>query len=303
MKIGIPQGLLYSKYHVFAKTFLEELGAEVIISPNTNKSILNQGVSCCVDEACLPIKVFHGHVASLKNKCDTILIPRFMGLAEKESICPMFCGLIEMVSNNIPELPDLIDTPIYSVENKKLCEWAKKVGSNITKDQTKISCALNKAMIMQEKSKNGFDDEEFPLKIGLIGHVNNIFDNFINMNLKKKLNGMDVGVITSEYIDKEFIDEEVKTLFKKPFWTFAREYFGSAVYMYKTHKVDGIIYLSSFSCGIDSIVTELIKTEIEDFPFMILKLDEHTGEAGFDTRIEAFTDMLKRRCTNGINFS
>ena len=58
---------------------------------------------------------------------------------------------------------------------------------------------------------------------------------------------------------------------------------------------DGMIYLSSFSCGIDSVVTELIKIELGDFPFMVLKLDEHTGEAGYNTRLEAFADMLKRR--------
>lgn len=28
---------------------------------------------------------------------------------------------------------------------------------------------------------------------------------------------------------------------------------------------------------------------------MVLKIDEHTGEAGLDTRIEAFVDMLERR--------
>ncbi len=56
-----------------------------------------------------------------------------------------------------------------------------------------------------------------------------------------------------------------------------------------------MVHISSFACGIDSVVTELIKDKIEDFPYMILKIDEQTGEAGFDTRIEAFTDMLSRR--------
>ena len=58
-------------------------------------------------------------------------------------------------------------------------------------------------------------------------------------------------------------------------------------------QVNGIIYISSFACGIDSVVVELIKDKIDEFPFMILKIDEHTGEAGLDTRVEAFADMLK----------
>lgn len=303
MKIGLPQGLLYAKYHTFAETFLEELGAEIVTSPNTNKKILDEGVKCCVDEACLPMKIFHGHVSWLKNRCDAVLIPRFIGIKEKEYICPMFCGLIEMVSNNIPELPALIDAPVYSSEYSRLMEWAKKAGGVIQKDENKIAEAFDKAYKAYQSAGAGYNDEGYPLKIALIGHVYNIYDRFINMNLKKKLNELGIGVMTSEWIDPGDIDTEIKTLFKKPFWTFAGDYYGAAVHLSKTGMADGIIYLSSFSCGIDSVVTELIKNEIGDFPFMILKLDEHTGEAGFDTRIEAFSDMLKRRCEIGRHLS
>ena len=31
---------------------------------------------------------------------------------------------------------------------------------------------------------------------------------------------------------------------------------------------------------------------------LVIKLDEHTGEAGMDTRVEAFIDMLERRVLN-----
>ncbi|EPS51229.1 hypothetical protein CFSAN002368_13443 [Clostridium botulinum A1 str. CFSAN002368] len=31
-----------------------------------------------MDEACLPIKIFHGHVSSIKDECDIILLPRMM---------------------------------------------------------------------------------------------------------------------------------------------------------------------------------------------------------------------------------
>lgn len=36
---------------------------------------------------------------------------------------------------------------------------------------------------------------------------------------------------------------------------------------------------------------------------MILKVDEHTGEAGLDTRVEAFVDMLERRVYSENNIS
>ena len=46
------------------------------------------------------------------------------------------------------------------------------------------------------------------------------------MNIVKKLNKLGVGVITEEYVEEEQIKLEVKTLFKRPFWTFAANSYG-----------------------------------------------------------------------------
>jgi predicted nucleotide-binding protein (sugar kinase/HSP70/actin superfamily) len=32
-----------------------------------------------------------------------------------------------------------------------------------------------------------------------------------------------------------------------------------------------------------------------DIPFIVLTIDEHSGEAGMDTRLEAFIDMIRWR--------
>lgn len=294
MKVGIPKGLLYYKYYPFLETFFCELGAEIVISPDTNKEILDEGVKYCVDDACLPVKIFHGHVAMLKEKSDIILIPRIMQVRNREYICPKFCGLPEMVKNAIPEIPKIIDEPIYATSRKKLYSWTKEVGKKLTTDKNKIKKAFEIALLRQKEYKSGFKDDEKPLTVALVGHPYNIFDNYINMNIVEKLNKLGVGVITEEYVEESLIDEEIKYLYKRPFWTFARNSYGFASNVHREKKVNGIIYISSFACGIDSIVIELIKERIGNFPFMTLKIDEHTGEAGLDTRIEAFVDMLGR---------
>jgi hypothetical protein len=124
MKIGIPKGLLYSKFHVFAETFFNCLGEEIIVSPDTNKEILDSGVNLCVDDACLPVKVYHGHVAWLRDKCDYILVPRFMTMEKKKYICPMFCGLPEMIINSIRDLPGVISEPVYSLDKNEVYNWS-----------------------------------------------------------------------------------------------------------------------------------------------------------------------------------
>lgn len=100
-------------------------------------------------------------------------------------------------------------------------------------------------------------------------------------------------VITEECLGQNYINKEVKRLYKKPFWTFVRNSYGFASYMARNKIVDGIIYISSFGCGIDSVILELIKNEDEKVPILEIKLDEQRGEAGIDTRLEAFSDMLQ----------
>lgn len=296
MKVGIPKALLYYRYYPFFETFFTELGAEIITSENTNKRILDEGVKYCTDEACLPVKIFHGHIASIKDKCDVLLIPRIMSIREREFICPKFCGLPEMVISNVPHLPKTITQPIYGENKKKLYVWANSAGHFITHNNIKIRKALNFAISKQHEFHGGLKDANYKTNVALVGHPYNIYDNFINMNLVKKLNKLGIGVITEENIEEDNINEEVNKLFKRPFWSFARNYYGFASYLALNKKIDGIVYLSSFECGIDSVVIELIKDRIKSFPMLILKIDEQTGEAGFDTRIEAFSDMLIRRC-------
>ena len=133
------------------------------------------------------------------------------------------------------------------------------------------------------------------MRVALAGHPYNIYDNYINMNIVKKLRKLGVGVVTEEIIDEDAKAIEIKKLYKRPFWSFARDNYSFTSIAAEKKLVKGIIYISSFACGIDSVVIELIKKNIEDFPLLILKVDEHTGEAGLDTRIEAFVDMLERR--------
>lgn len=301
MRVGIPKGLLYNKYHPFLITFFKELGAEVVVSENTNKKILDLGVKYAVDEACLPIKIFHGHVAVLKDKCDIIVIPRIMQLKKDEYICPKFCGLPEMVLNSIDNMPSAITEPIYAFTKKKLYNWAKSAGKKVNNNSFKIKNAFMKAYEEQLQYSTGILNEGYEIKIALVGHPYNIYDNFINMNLIPKLNKMGVGVETMEFTNEFLISLEINNLYKRPFWTYARENYGFAVNAANSKSADGIIYISSFNCGIDSVIIELIKDKVGDFPFLTLKVDEHTGEAGIDTRIEAFTDMLERRIQNESN--
>ena len=169
----------------------------------------------------------------------------------------------------------------------------KRLGSNKHKIEKAFVAAMEAQVEASLENPNGNNK----YKIALLGRPYNVYDSYLNMNIINKLKKEDICVLTEDSVDKDIINEEIKDLFKRPFWNFARNSYGFASYVGKNQLVDGIIYISSFACGIDSIVMELIKDKVKNIPILVLKIDEQTGEAGVDTRIEAFLDMLERRCS------
>ncbi|SCY67554.1 acyl-CoA dehydratase activase-related protein [Alkaliphilus peptidifermentans] len=323
VKIGIPRGLWFYDYYPLWKTFYESLGAEVIVSDITNKVILDQGVRNTVDEACLPVKIFHGHVLNLKDRVDYIFVPKMMSVYKNEYICPKFCGLPEMVQHSIPNLPPLIDTEInFNKSRKSLMKTVFSFGSYVTKNPIKIRNAYLKALEeyyqYKEHMKNGYipingiyeEKEQIPhinyrRRIAVIGHTYHIYDSYGSMNLIKKLKQQAIDVVIPEMIDMKTINDLANSLEKKMFWSYGRKILGAALHYTENKEIDGIIYISSFGCGIDSVIEDIFErwSRRSGMPFLLLTIDEHTGEAGVNTRLEAFIDMIDWRSSNEGNLS
>jgi predicted nucleotide-binding protein (sugar kinase/HSP70/actin superfamily) len=58
-----------------------------------------------------------------------------------------------------------------------------------------------------------------------------------------------------------------------------------------------VIFLISFACGPDSLISELIMRDMNTvgIPYLSIIIDEHSGDAGLLTRIESFVEMIKRK--------
>jgi len=326
-KVGIPRALFYYKYMPLWRTFFEELGAEVVVSDYTSKRILDDGVKSCVDEACLPVKIFHGHVLNLKDRVDCLFIPRFTSISKREYVCPKFGGLPDMIRHSLQGIPEIIDTEInLRRSSKNAIRAAMDIGYRFTGDTAVIKRAFNMAKENYYKSRQLLKAGRLPddfrtrekrepvyketdgrmLNIAVIGHVYNIYDSYVNMELISKLRNHGVKVITVDMIDEDIINEKSSTLPKKLFWNFGRKAMGSALHMLDRKDIDGIIYLMSFGCGIDSFICDLAERRIRrgsDIPFIVLTIDEHSGEAGMNTRIEAFIDLIRWRQKNESNIS
>ncbi len=294
MKIGIPGGLMYHRYKPFIDTFVEELGAERVYSLKTNKKILDKGIEHCVDEACLPIKIFNGHVNELSDKVDAIIVPRIMQCEFGESICPKICGLPELSKKSAGNAKLAFSTALRINDRRSFTRTMVKDGKEIGFSPKLVKKSLKKAEVAQRTALSGIDDLGYKWKVLLAGHGYNVHDEFVNMQLIDKLHKMDIGVVTEDAVIRLESNQDFSKMVKKPYWLYFRNNYLASKNLVASGEIDGIIYLSSFNCGIDSIAIEFIKNSVADFPMLVLKLDEQSGEAGLSTRILAFSDIIKK---------
>lgn len=314
IKVGIPRALLYYYYHPQWITFLRRLGVETVISRETTRGLLDQGLKSTVDEACLPIKLAVGHVLDLRARADYIFLPRIVSTARKEYICPKFLGLPDMVRHTIDDLPPIIDCSINLYhKSSSPADFYFQVGRYFTRNPAKIIMAYQASRTALDKYRSDMWSASMPaqhgpgverpaggneITIAVIGHPYVIYDNYISMNMIKRLQKNGVRVLTADCLPEPLVRGEAVRLPKKLFWTVNQRIVGAAYHFFSREDVHGLIHVASFGCGPDSITGELIERCARSGsrkPLLILTIDEHTGEAGMVTRLEAFLDMVRWR--------
>lgn len=151
MRVGIGRGLLFYRYYPFWRTFFEELGMEVVVSPETTKSILELGLKRAVDEICLPVKIFHGHIEELIDKVDYIFLPRIVSVEPKRYkryTCPKFIGLPDMIKGAFDHLPKVLEVEI-DLMKEPLTTSYQRLGQGLGESRMAVAKALNKALTIQ----------------------------------------------------------------------------------------------------------------------------------------------------------
>lgn len=128
------------------------------------------------------------------------------------------------------------------------------------------------------------------MKILLAGHSYNLYDSFIGEEISHFLKSYDIEILYSDLIEHNLIDKECKKISTDIYWTYNKEIM--AAINYYQDKVDGIIIISTFPCGPDSLCNELILHKIKNIPVINLVFDDLTNNAGFITRLESFIDIL-----------
>jgi predicted CoA-substrate-specific enzyme activase len=304
--VGIPRALLVYDYAPLLIGFLNALDARCVLSSQTNQQIVGQAIELSYTDSCFPLKLLHGHAATLKD-VDYILYPCAIRLGEKEGdenqkyACPLVQASPFIIRQTV-NLGERLLIPILDFSRgnaeviKNLTDIAVKMGFSRRKGR--------EAALAGIESQESFEADESALGRELLEqlHQNDqlgvvLFaraymsqDAGANLGIAEKLAQLGVVPIPLSFLPLESVDP--KEYSDRPYWYYESKYIAGSAITVSDPQLFGLS-LTNFGCGPNSFILRIVEDIMGGKPLGQLEIDEHAAEAGIVTRLEAYVDTIK----------
>jgi predicted CoA-substrate-specific enzyme activase len=309
--VGIPRALMvFYQLFPFWRTFFEHLGFRVVISRESDNTLIKKSLEMIVAETCFPVELVHGHIDDLfQQQVDYIFAPFIINTqAEADNQtsnynCPWIQTYPFMVKPALEDeqkekllVPTLNFRYFGKVLNRELADFVwdqfkipkARVVKGIQLAQEAQLAYENKIKSLGEKVFASLPEDKECLVI--LGRPYNTGDPSLNLSMIEKLINLDVLPIPLDFLplQKEGITKD----YNKMYWPNGQKILAAARLVAKDPRLHAI-YMGNFRCGPDSFLSHFVHEEMAGKPYMELEIDEHSADAGMITRYEAFLDSLR----------
>lgn len=299
MTIGLPKAMLYYRYQVLWETFFSRLGCRTVVSEESNKKILEDGICFSIDENCLPAKIHMGHVRSLIGRCDYILVPRVVSYGKSNDVCVKFNAAYDIVRNTFAEAPLLhynIDLPRGAGEQRAFIKMGRTLGFGGLQSWLAYRAARAAQTLFDrqrcDRQEKLLKDAGHP-RILIVSHPYNCYDRLIGYPVERCIRALGGVAVYADAVDRRRCLKKARELSPSLYWRYNRELIGAVGLL--EDEVDGMVFLTAFPCGPDSLVNEVMLRRPARKPAIQILMDELQGGAGLQTRLESFLDILSMR--------
>ena len=293
-RIGIPRALTTHSLYPLYSTFFNNLGMEVVLSDVDPRGDLKS-----YSGFCFPAQIAHGAVLDLvKRGVGLVFLPQVVRMphpnACRESyLCPITQAGPYYLAKAFPDVrllsPVLDFTNGYAASSALAETAAGELGiRRELADHAWAAAVLAQTEAERAMSEMGQRALAAAVTAGkptilLAGHSYNAFTPEASQSVGKKLASMGVTVIPADCL--------VPVGTGPTAWHFANQIL-NAVALAKQHPNLFLLSVSNFSCTIDAFTHSTLASELGSKPYLIIEIDAHTADAGVQTRLEAFLDII-----------
>ena len=313
-RVGLPQALLYYRYGTLWTTFFQALGREVVVTRPTDRAIVERGDALSNDECCLASKIYMGHVEQLVGACDAVFVPSMANVGLYRTFCTKFQSLPDLVVNTFADRRLRVasclvnekqgfdmdesfralaqDFGASKKEAKRAWKEAARAQERVEKEAAEAQARA--VVVLDEARKDG---GAAPMAILLAAHPYVAHDPYLGGSIVDMLRGMGAEVLFADEHDRRRGIKASEGFSETMPWVVNRELVG-AIELLSAH-VDGIVLVSAFPCGPDSMTDDAVVRCLRSTPILNLTIDAQSGTAGLETRIESFVDILSYQRKGG----
>ncbi|MDX9761399.1 MAG: acyl-CoA dehydratase activase [Desulfomonilia bacterium] len=320
--IGIPASLHLFEELKFWQCFFDLLSIRTVTSRGF-RGALKEGRHLAGAEFCAPLTALHGHIAYLMDRCDYVFAPfyfeeRSQGTPARRQYCyytqygPSLAGAA-MGKRERRVLSPLVRYLYSSLRTKfELFAMLKKItGRRIS--YREVSLAYDSALAFREQTGKALIElcarqraKARGVQVVLLGRPYTVLDPSMNKGIIDIFASQGVPVYFQDMIPRqEITDASLKELLDDLPWKHAADILRTADVVAGMEGVYPVL-VTSFCCSPDSFAAEYFKNLMNSRgkPYLILQLDEHDSNVGYETRIEAglrsFSNhFLRRRFKSG----
>ncbi|MGZ8530418.1 MAG: acyl-CoA dehydratase activase [Candidatus Binatia bacterium] len=294
-RIGIPKALTAHSLFPLYSTFFAGLGMDVVLSNIDPRGELKSNAGFC-----FPAQIAHGAVLDLIQRgVELIFLPHVMRMPAREAwkesyLCPITQASPYFLAKAYPQihlLSPLLDFSDGYAASSALVEMAvNELGQTRAFAERQWTAAVQ-AQTEAESEVQKLGQAALAEAIAaskpaivLAGHSYNAFTPEGSQSVGKKLSSMGVAAIPADCLMPEGAGPTS--------WHFANQVM-NAVNVVKQHANLFLLCVSNFSCTIDAFTQSMLASELGTKPYLILEIDAHTADAGVQTRLEAFLDIVR----------
>jgi predicted CoA-substrate-specific enzyme activase len=294
-RIGIPRALTTHSLFPLYSSFFSALGMEVVLSAVDQRGDLKSNSGFC-----LPAQIAHGAVFDLAQKdVRLVFLPQLTRMPKNGSpkdsyLCPITQAGPYFLAKAFPDtrfLAPILDFSDGYANNTAMAEMAvrefgvSRESANeawrvAVRDQTNAEHAL---MEMGRQALAQALASSKPAVL-LAGHSYNAYAPEASQSVGKKLSSMGVLVIPADCLGPVGAGPTA--------WHFANQILNAAS-LAKQHPNLFLLTVSNFSCTIDAFTHSVLASQLGSKPYLTLEIDAHTADAGVQTRLEAFLDVVQ----------
>lgn len=302
VRIGIPHALYLAEEMPLWKHFFATLGVETVTSENL-KHAIKSGKKLAGAEFCAPMSAFFGHVQHLADKCDYIFLPVYLeATRQKDEDYRYYCYYTQFAAalsagTKSLRLKNKTIMPVidhYSFQSRiELFSILKSIlHTGYWEIYNAYEAALSFYFEGRDNLLNVYQREKpasGEISVALLGRPYAIMQKSMNKGIPDIFSTLDIKTFYQDMlpVDQEDLSE-IAPLLKRMHWNYSAKILKAALHIARTPGLYPV-YITSFKCSPDSFTLEYFKRVLDKYskPYLILELDEHDSNVGYETRIEA----------------